>query len=471
MIIDSFSFDELRNIKEICKDYNTNQIKDYVQDYIINKSLRGGHKNIAYMFYTGFGKTRTAIKIKDRFLIKKPDAKINVVSPSGNLQKRWAGEDVKLNSYVINSFTMNFSDEKRNCNLLFVDEAHHCLNEDSIYFSNLIKCNADYKILLSASLSKKHLNYLKRNNFSYVFELKISDGQFLGLIPEFSIFNLPIDLTLTEKIKYAKEQEIIDKYIDLFSPLTIAFEDSEYMTEKFLSAVLLTKGKKARIDNLEKDASEWLDYIYKVLIDNNRKIKDKDIIIFCAKTLKMALLRREGIISDAVNKINTLIELIKEFDRKNIIFTKGKTTSIKVEQKLNSINIKAKTYNSDVSDKLKKLTLEAFEHNMIKSLICINELKEGLDIADIDFIIRHSFNGSQVDAQQILGRALRLDENNPNKHSLLINVYVKNFNYSSKHYKSSDISKLEYAYKGLQVKWIESIENIKSAINNAEEIC
>lgn len=470
MIIDSFSPKELSTIKEICKGYSVSQLKDYIQNYVINKSLQNGHKNIVYMFYTGFGKSRTGTKIIDRFLLKKPDAKIHIVSPSTMLKKKWALENDKIVSYVINSFTMSLSKEETKCNLLIVDEAHHCLNEDSSYFSNLIKTESDYKILLSASLSKKHLEYLRKNSFDYVFELKISDGQFLGLLPDFNVFNLPVDLIFSEKIAYTKYQSVIDKYLDLFSVLTIDYENTEYMVDKLLSGVLLAKGKTSKLLNKEFDSVGWLRYIYNSLKEMNINIKDEKSIIFCAKVLKKALINRESIISNAINKTKVITDLMLSFDRKTLLFTKSKSVSISLEQKLNSISIKTKTYDSDVSENNKKLTMQAFNYDMLKCLICINELKEGLDIANIDFIIRHSFNGSQIDAQQILGRAIRLDENNKEKHSILVNTYVKNFIYQGKEYKSSDISKLEYAYKGIDVTWVESIENIKSIKNNLQEI-
>jgi superfamily II DNA or RNA helicase len=242
------------------------------------------------------------------------------------------------------------------------------------------------------------------------------------------------------------------------------------MTDKILSAVLLPKDKKTKMLDKELDSKGWLDYIYKCFIDNNINIKEKESIIHAAKCLKRAMINRDAIITNASIKIPLVVEILNHFKKKSIVFTKSKAISLSLEQKLNSIKIKSKIYNSDVSDNHKKLILEAFTYNMIDCIICINELKEGLDIPEIDLIIRHSFNGTQTDAQQILGRAIRLDENNPNKYSLLINFYVKDFTYRSVKYKSPDIHKLEYAYKGLPINWVESISDIKSATDRAEEI-
>ena len=468
MKIDSFSIEELDSIKFINEGKSVNEIKDYIQDLVINKALKQGHTNIVFMFYTGFGKTMTGVKIKNRYLIKNPDAKINIVSPSSLLQKKWAIES-GLNSYVINSFSMKLTDEQRNCDMLFVDELHHALNKDSIYFSNVLKCKAKYKIGLSASLSAKHLEFLKNNNFTYVFNLPITHGTYLELVPDYGIFNLPVNFNLSEKIKYSKEQETIDKYIDLFSPVIKGYENSEYMIDKLLSLVLMQKGKLGRFLDKNMSASQWLEYIYNILIENNVKIKDKAIIIFCAEKLKMAMLNRERIITECIEKGTKVCNILTKFrQNKSIVFTKSKDCSLKLDSQLNTIGIRSKIYNSDISDKNKKLIMEAFDYNMLDSLICINELKEGLDIAKISLIIRHSFNGTQVDAQQILGRAVRFDKDNPDKYAILINLYVKNFKYNNVEHIIPDISKLEYAYKGLPYKWIESIEEIVN--NDKDEI-
>jgi superfamily II DNA or RNA helicase len=460
MKIDSFSNSELEAIKIITLDYTINQKKDYIQDLVINRALSNKHTNMAFMFYTGFGKSRTATKIKDRFLIKFPNSKINMVSPSSLLQKKWALEK-GINSYVINSFTMKFSEEKRNCDMLFVDELHHCLNRDSLYFSNLLKSNAKYKIGLSASLSKKHLEYLKNNNFTYVFDLPITVGTYLGLVPNYSIFNIPCSFSMIDKLSYIKQQEIIDKYLDLFSPLIREEVGQEHTLDKILSLVLLPKGVFGKYGSMTLTSSQWVTHFYNLLIENKVNIKEKDSIIFCAKSLKIAMINREKVIINCTNKNIVVSNILTKYNKsKSIVFTKSIDVSYLLESKLNRIGVKSKVYNSDITPKVKKLTMEEFEAGSIDSLVCINELKEGLDIAGIDLIIRHSFNGTQVDAQQILGRAVRYDESNPNKYAIVVNIYIKDFTYNNKLYLIAEGNKLEYAYRGLSCKWINEVEDM-----------
>ena len=114
----------------------------------------------------------------------------------------------KFYCYVINSFTMSENpDIIKECDLLWVDEVHWCLGKDSKYFSTLLDTVKRKKFLgTSATLSIEHKMFLASKGIKIADSVSINGGIKLGIVPSFFMYNLPVQLTDAEKIKYRKYQ-------------------------------------------------------------------------------------------------------------------------------------------------------------------------------------------------------------------------------------------------------------------------
>lgn len=475
MIIDRFSKEEIIFINNYCKENNLSneQKKDYIQTLIINRSLKTKSTKIVYCAFTGFGKTYLGSKFVSRFSNKYKDEKIIVVSPTTHLQKEWASISEKIISKVINTFTISNTEKERETGLLIVDEVHHSLGKDSVFFNKALDSKALYKVGLSATLEDAHIKLLKEKNFEYMFILSIEDGIKLNIVPEYRIINLPVHFTKSEQVFYVKNEEEINNIIGLFSFLLEgSYEKKEYLLEYIISSLLKNKKEIVKFQGLEMSVPNWIDYVFNKALEKGIKINDKGSIVGQAKKLQICLNKRNTLIDECYNKLAITNHIIKYLNKDNedikkcLVFVKGTDFSSKLKEILKKNNIKASVFHSKITDKLLELTMKAFYADVVPVLISINKLKEGFSVKDVSLAIRLAYNGTRRDAEQITGRILRLDDKNVNKKALLINVYVDDFTYSDgRLFLSREVEKLQYAYKNLDYTWEDSIE---SAMENVK---
>jgi len=479
MKTDRFSKEEIININLYCKENNfsNNQKKDYIQTLMINRGLKTGAKNLIYCCFTGSGKSFIGLKFIERFSKKYLNEKTTIVSPTTLLKDKWIVDTSnfeRIESKVINSFTMSNSEEERTTGLLIVDEVHHALGKDSKYFNKTLDSKALFKVGLSATLNEKHIAFLKEKNFEYIFFLTIEDGRKLNIIPDYKILNIPVKFTKSEQLFYVKNEDEISNIVGLFSFLMEgSVEKKQYLLEYIVSSLLKKKDEVIKFHGLEMTVPDWIDYVFKTAIDKGIKINDKGSIVGQAKKLQICLNKRQSFINECYNKIaitNHIIKYInKEETKKCLVFVKSISFSKKLKDYLEQNKIKSSVFHSKLSDKLSKLTLEAFYADVIPILISIDKIKEGFSINDVSLAIRLAYNGTPLDAEQIIGRILRLDEKDKNKQALLINLYVDDFTYTDgRLFQSEEVKKLQYAYKNLEYSWVNSIEEGMETNNELE---
>lgn len=482
MTTDKFSKEDIISINNYCKENNltNNQKKDYIQTLMINRGLKTGAKNLIYCCFTGSGKSFIGLKFIERFSKKYNEEKITIVSPTTLLKEKWiidAG-NFKIESKVINTFTMSNTEEQRNTGLLIVDEVHHALGKDSKFFNKALDSKALFKVGLSATLNEKHISFLKEKGFEYIFFLTIEDGRKLGIIPDYRILNIPVRFTKSEQLFYVKNEDEISNITGLFSFLMEgSYEKKQYLLEYIVSSLLKKKDEIVKFHGLEMTVTDWIDYVFKTAIDKGIKIQDKGSIVGQAKKLQICLNKRNTFINECYNKVTITTHILKYLNKdveemkKCLLFVKSITFSNKIKEYLKQNNIKSSVFHSKLSDKLSNLTLEAFYANVIPVLISIDKIKEGFSINDISLAIRLAYNGTTLDAEQITGRILRLNDKEKDKKALLINLYVDEFTYNDgRVFTSREAEKLQYAYKNLEYEWVDSIESALENVNNELEL-
>lgn len=168
-----------------------------------------------------------------------------------------------------------------------------------------------------------------------------------------------------------------------------------------------------------------------VLSDEEKLKKRKIIVAFNAKKesgepvdekdmfTQLALVNKT-----AVNKLEEFESLISqrpELLQKCIIFVQTMEYGAKLQEILVRYSDKYHTYYADDE----KINLENFAAGKIDCLLTCKKVSEGIDISSVTNIILFSSDRSRLVTTQRIGRALRLDKNNPEKKATVVDFVIE----------------------------------------------
>lgn len=126
----------------------------------------------------------------------------------------------------------------------------------------------------------------------------------------------------------------------------------------------------------------------------------------------------------AVNKLEEFESLISqrpELLQKCIIFVQTMGYGAKLQEILVRYSDKYHTYYADDE----KINLENFAAGKIDCLLTCKKVSEGIDISSVTNIILFSSDRSRLVTTQRIGRALRLDKNNPEKKATVVDFVIE----------------------------------------------
>lgn len=126
----------------------------------------------------------------------------------------------------------------------------------------------------------------------------------------------------------------------------------------------------------------------------------------------------------AVNKLEEFESLISqrpELLQKCIIFVQTMEYDAKLQEILVRYSDKYHTYYADDE----KINLENFAAGKIDCLLTCKKVSEGIDISSVTNIILFSSDRSRLVTTQRIGRALRLDKNNPEKKATVVDFVIE----------------------------------------------
>ena len=126
----------------------------------------------------------------------------------------------------------------------------------------------------------------------------------------------------------------------------------------------------------------------------------------------------------AVNKLEEFENLISqrpELLQKCIIFVQTMEYGAKLQEILVRYSDKYHTYYADDE----KINLENFAAGKIDCLLTCKKVSEGIDISSVTNIILFSSDRSKLVTTQRIGRALRLDKNNPEKKATVVDFVIE----------------------------------------------
>ncbi len=445
------------------------------QETIFSKAAA---RNTLVVLPTGMGKTALAMMLAKYRLNLYPESKILVLAPTKPLAQQHLETfkkhvEVEEDKFVL--FTGEISPEKRkllwktakiifstpqglendiisdridlkNVSLLVFDEAHRAVGDYSYVFAaKQYMKKADYPKILALTASPgsdlEKISEVCRNLQiecvevrtendedvkDYVQDIKV-DWIKVDLPPAFSFIKKTIEQCYTSKLKEVKElgylnsilirkTDLLKLQAELHSRLGSGEKSMEIMKSISLIAeatkiqhalgLLETQGIYSLYMYLQKLAEEAVKTTVKAV---KNLVNDERFRIVFEMTKK---LYENNVEHPKLTELKKLI--LKEKDKKMIIFSQYRDTGAKIKKELDMLGMKsavfigqAKKRDSGLNQKQQKLILEQFRNNEFDVLIATSVAEEGLDVPSVDLVVFYEPVPSAVRTIQRRGRTGR----------------------------------------------------------------
>lgn len=419
------------------------------QEGIVQKWIKDTGAKGTLEACTGFGKTFTAILAVQRFQKKYPEELINVVVPSIALKEQWEEELKKreetLNLKVIKVYVVNtYIRYEHQCALIILDEVHRYASEE--FHKVFIQTVYNFALGLTATLERNDGLHELIEELLPVFDtVSLEEARREGYVTNFKVFNYGLELNDKDKKLHEK--------IDSTFKNTFA-----YFNRDFELAMNCGKGNNTKINI----GLEWItasEYRLRFAKQSGWTEEDGEDHFYHPKNVMLKAVQwrnsmhnRKKILYTADSKIEEIERLVKHFkDKKIIIFSENSEFADKVTETLGDISRSYHTkLKSEIREerietflksgkvkvtykktkygltKLKREALELFRLNLIRVLVTVRMLDEGFDDEEIGVAIQASYTSSKRQDTQRTGRAVRINYQNKEKESIVINLYIKN---------------------------------------------
>lgn len=321
---------------------------------------------------TGFGKTRTAIKICEKFFKIRPEIKIVVVVPSDNLKKQWLKQivDAGLHHNTVIDTVHTLVKRDSSCNLLILDEVHMYASDVFIQIFERVKSN--FLLGLTGTLNRLDgKEQLILNYMPVVDHITLPEAVKNGWVSEYIQYKLEIEVDLTDYKEYSA------KFLHHFA----------FFGHNFDLAMACLKDVRARI----------------MFASRLQGKSEKDVLVQ-ALGFSKAMRQRKDFIYNHPRKIELVNKIIAaRSDRKIITFTKSVKHARLIE--------KGEVYHGDIKpQKEKDRLLKVFNEADAGVLNTCKAVDMGTDLDGVNVAVIISGDSSQITKAQRIGRALRYSE-------------------------------------------------------------
>jgi superfamily II DNA or RNA helicase len=186
-----------------------NKAKDKVQREVLNTWYKLGCRGTAECT-TGFGKSKVGIMASEYFAKKNNyEYSILIIVPTTTLQDEWRKEFIKWKEKKVLDLCVQIecintarTFNNQFYNLVIADEIHNYVNGE--INSKFFKNNKFDKILgLSATIEDNLLEELNKVA-PICYTLDLYEAVELGLVSDFTIYNIPVKLNATERKEYKR---------------------------------------------------------------------------------------------------------------------------------------------------------------------------------------------------------------------------------------------------------------------------
>lgn len=437
-------------------------------------------------YYTGVGKTYTAMLIIKEVLASDKSRKIIVVVPTDRLQKDWKeniklflDEDVQKNITV---YTVQLCLSLRNyleCTLLVIDELHEFYSEERIKVADgtLIKFKHNLGLTATTEEDDKRSEKLLKI-YPIIDEITEKEAREEGYISDYVEYNLGVNLSEDETNEYEAITDSINSFMSKFgkhgfpaAQLCLS-GNAKWSGFKYCMMWALENGWYEGIDMTDPTARA-IDDLW-----NPHKVMGY------ARNLMLKTRERQELIFRIAEKYTVGVELIQKFNTlQTICFSQSTVFADKLTALINKTTEQdiAVSYHSRIPSQplkrdngeyikyqsgvkkgevkmfgtkvLRELAIKRIKDRSARVLVTASALDKGADFPNIKLGI--IFSGTQNPTQQGQrgGRVKRINPEDKEGTKLIINVYARNT--------KEEISLRNRQKKGTNIiHWANSVEDI-----------
>lgn len=367
------------------------------QDKAVKAFLDKKHGILAMA--TGTGKTRTAIKIINKLIEMKEIKRIIITMYGNDLLDQWAiqireeFQNMSIYYHYGNRKEMkNFAMHPDNSILLVSRDANNLsrildrletmpgnYRDDTLLLFDEVHGAGSNSLI--ENLTGKILPYRYRLGLSATPEREYDDGGNKFILDEIG------EIIFEFSLKDAIEKEILCPFNYISLPYVLTQEERE-KKKKIIAAF-----------NAKKESGE--------------PYNENDMFTQLSLVNKTAL--------NKLDEFEILIKANPELLKKCIIFVQTMDYGLLLQERLINYCDSYHTYYADDE----KRNLEAFANGEFECLLTCKKVSEGIDISTVTNIILFSSDRSKLVTTQRIGRALRLDKNNPDKIAHVVDFIIE----------------------------------------------
>lgn len=367
------------------------------QDKAVECFLKHRHGILAMA--TGTGKTFTAVKIMNRLFNEDKIHRVIITMYGNDLLDQWATQMRK--EFLTKQINYHYGAQKMMNNfIMHPDDSILLISRDSNNLTRLLNL-----------LDKAPGNY--RNDTLFIFDEVHGAGSSTlveNLSGRISPYQYRLGLSATPEREYDDTGN--DFLLNEIGPVIFEFTLQDAIRKGILcefNYIPLSyklseeeKQKKKRIIgtfNAKKEAGEHGD--------------EKDLYT------RLSFINKTAI--DKIHQFDSFIASRKELLKKCIIFVQSMEYGLMLQDVLSKYTDRYHTYYADDE----KINLENFASGKITCLLTCKKVSEGIDISSVTNIFLFSSDRSRLITTQRIGRALRLDNNNPDKVANVIDFILE----------------------------------------------
>lgn len=362
---------------------------------------------------TGFGKTRCALLALA--MVRTKITSITVLVPTNNLEDQWNDELKRFSDLSVSVMTYSKARKLKNiyADVVIVDEAHNAVSEQTYPVFKTIE--SEYLWCLSATLERNDQRHaLIFKHAPLIDEVTIEEAEKNGYVSEYTIYNLPIDLTGKDKETYQKIDKAFQYYFAYFSRNLATVQG--VLKNPFYAANIAK--------NLEMETG--------VVMGMARK---------CMKYMK----ERQTFLNTFPEKLTLAREIAEKATGKVITFHSDINSVVELTK---MIGKESKSYHSKQPKKTRENIVNEFNKGSFRVINTARALDEGADIQGLETAIVCAGTSVKRQSIQRLGRIIRAS---PGKQAVMVNIYIRN---------SQEEKWLNSRLGTLPCKTVESIEDI-----------
>jgi superfamily II DNA or RNA helicase len=453
-------------------------------------------------FVPRFGKTRTAIMIINKLLAshKHIIKDILIVVPNIQVRSQWLHEfeihNINIsNIKVLTRNLFNKISTDNNYLLIVFDEIHKYFTTN-VTTNKIIDISNNSKFILGLTgtlpNNKEHLKSLL-NIAPVIDTITETEAIANNWITSYDEYNIPLKFPSDSRYTYGKYSEFITDTLQLFkgnaklvnglniyNDIYFGFKsDYDVITACYVGRKDLTSGryiKPNEVRNIIGKANGWS--VTLNLHDSYDKQIEQywspDAIYNRVRTFNDFIRQRKNLINSHTDKIEAIIELIKnDFNKETLIYTGSIEIAEELADTINNIvgNNIAITFHSKIPSrpiiniengdyfryksgakkglpkifgktKLKELYINGIKGGIYKILITVESLNEGLNIPNLKRVISIAGTRNNITHKQRSARVKTIDELDLNKVGKIYNIYFDDFTYNNNIIKSVDKTKL-----------------------------